>query len=256
MKKLKILLMGIVVLGIGLSSCKKKIADLAPKTPGAPKPMTPTPPGGYDGVFAAIKMTYSYPLPVTIPGMPVSSVDIDAEVASAAVANNKDFNSLVDVGTVKVNSYTLEKATNNAYYKMAMEGLSPTSLSITSGVTWDINGTTKALGTNFPTFKQDGIPAEINKSNDLTINLSSNVGGSYNGYAIAVISGSKSIIKTLWGYQASVTISKSELADLPVAKNNTALIEVCPFYGTGYTINGKNYYFVNETAAIRWVNVK
>lgn len=266
MKKLSIILMTALVLSVAATSCKKKSAAPVQTTPTAPAPPVPFAtagnyaPNDIDGVLAAIKLDFAYKMPSVISNPLIPSfVSVESEIASAAFPSGsnsgRDWNTLVDAGTVKINDIALEKASNNAYYKAAMVGMPVSTLNFGSSgaATWSASGfnlTSYSYNGAFPSMEASDLPDEINRSSNLTISTP----GSKYGVMLLIVSGSKSIVKS-YGNVSSITVSSTDLSTLPTA-DNSAFIEVCPYNVIQNTISGKKYYFVKQTAAAKMISIK
>ena len=249
-----------LILSIAVTSCKKKTAAPVSTTPTAPTPPTPTIfNASADGVFAAIKLNFSYPnpAPVSIPGMPIPGIEIESQLATAAATSDRSdwSNSLIDLGSVKVNTYPLKKQKNNSYFQMAMMGLTPETLDLGSSVKWEASGISLDFtNTNaFPSYDIDNLPDEITRANGITINHSVGETGARYGIMILIVSGNKTITKSITGSSSSTTITAAELNELPASKNG--FIEVCPYNVVYTTSSGKTYYFIKEYAAAKMIKV-
>lgn len=263
----KLLKITIPVLGImlGVASCDKGTTTTTPTTPttptpttpSAPTPMTPTVSGNYWGVLVALKMQFSY----AVTGAPFP-VSIDYDMGLANFYNGAGSGTLVDAGTVSINSNNLEKQTSGSYYLSATTGLTPSTLGLTSGVQWQVAGGNGIPSINythtgiFPAYSGT-LPSEINRSQDLVIDLGSDVTGADSVYVV-IITSNKQIIKAYDGNPApaKATITASELGALPAVSDNTAYLEVLPFTYKTPTFNGKQFVSIKETAAVTSVTIK
>lgn len=257
----------IPVLGImlGVASCDKATTTTTPTTPttptpttpSAPTPMTPTVGGSYWGVLVALKMQFSY----AVTGAPYP-VSIDYDMGIANFYNGAGSSTLVDAGTVSINSNDLEKQTSGSYYLSATTGLTPSTLGLTSGVQWQVAGGNGIPPINythtgsFPGYSGT-LPSEINRSQDLVIDLGTKVTGADSVY-IVIITADKQIIKAFDGNPApaKATITASELSSLPAVSDNTAYLEVVPFTYKMPTFSGKQFVSIKETAVVASVNIK
>ncbi|MBW7913500.1 MAG: hypothetical protein H3C54_07350 [Taibaiella sp.] len=248
---------------LGVASCDKTTTTTTPTpttptptTPTAPTPVTPTVGGNFWGVMVALKMEFSY----NVTGAPFP-VSLDYDMAVANFYNGAGSSTVVDAGTVSVNSNNLEKQTNNSYYKSATTGMTPSSLGYSSGVQWQVAGGNGIPSINythtgsFPEYSGT-LPSEINRSQDLEIDLGSKVTGADSVYVV-IITSSKQIIKAYDGNPApaKATITASELGSLPAVSDNSAYLEVVPFTYAMPIISGKQFVAIKETAAVASVKI-
>ncbi len=255
----------IPVLGImlGVASCDKATTTTTPTpttptptTPTAPTPVTPTVGGSYWGVMVALKMQFSY----AVTGAPFP-VSIDYDMGLANFYNGAGSSTLVDAGTVSINSNNLEKQTSGSYYLSATTGMTPSSLNLTSGVQWQVAGGNGIPSINythtgsFPGYSGT-LPSEINRSQDLVIDLGSDVSGADSVYVV-IITSSKQIIKAYNGNPApaKATITASELGTLPAVSDNSAYLEIVPFTYKMPTISGKQFVAIKEAAVVASVKI-
>lgn len=250
---------------LGVASCDKATttttpttpSNPTPTTPSAPTPMTPSIGGSYWGVLVALKMEFSY----NVTGSPFP-VSLDYDMGLATFYNGAGSSTMVDAGTVSVNSNNLEKQTNNSYYVSATTGLTPSSLGYNSGVQWQVAGGNGIPSINythtgsFPEYNGT-LPSEIDRSKDLEITLGSDVSGADSVYVV-IITSNKQIIKAFNGNPApaKATITASELGALPAVSDNTAYLEVVPFTYTLPMFGGKQFVAIKEAAAVASVSIK
>lgn len=252
-----------LVIMLGVASCDKTTTTTTPTpttptptTPTAPTPVTPTVGGNFWGVMVALKMEFSY----NVTGAPFP-VSLDYDMAVANFYNGAGSSTVVDAGTVSVNSNTLEKQTNNSYYKSATTGMTPSSLGYSSGVQWQVAGGNGIPSINythtgsFPEYSGT-LPSEINRSQDLVIDLGSDVSGADSVYVV-IITANKQIIKAYNGNPApsKATITASELGTLPAVSDNSAYLEIVPFTYKTPTISGKQFVAIKESAVVASVKI-
>lgn len=255
MKK-HILLAPVVGLILGLGACTKDTP-----TPTIPNnnnnnnnnsssstPPSPTVANVY-GAMIAIKMTTT----TTQMGY---SFDVSTDMGVAAFYNNLGATTLVDAGDVSINSNKLTKAENNSYTKLATIGMTPASLDLDGDNNWSVAGKNgvSALTYNYTAAFPDytgTIPSTVTKSSGVSIDLSSvtNADSVY----VFIASGNTSVLKRYSQNVGNVTISASDLSILPAS--TTALMEVVPFRTTVRTINGKDYAFIKERAAVKTITI-
>lgn len=264
MKKLLKLAVPAFAIMLGVASCEKVDTTPStpsnnnpnPNTPSAPTPMTPSPATDFWGIMVALKMEYSYNMS-QLP-MPVS---LDYEMGVANFYSAAGSSSLVDAGSVSLNSNDLEKQTSGSYYVSATTGLTPSTLSLDNGVKWQVAGGNGIPSINythagsFPEYSGT-VPTEINRSQDLVIDLGSKVSGADSVYVVVVTS-SKTIMKAFGANPApaKATISASELGALPAVSDNTAYLQVVPFTYDLPVFSGKKFVAIKETAVVSAVNI-
>lgn len=248
---------GAIILSI--SSCDKTTTTTTPTTntptnttPTSPTPVTPSV-GNFYGVMAAVKMDFSYEVPV------IGQTKISSQIGVATFYdNNNGSGNIVDAGTVSVNSNTFDKQSNNSYTSDATK----TDLGFSNGVNWKVTGGNGIPSINythsgsFPGYSGT-LPTEIDKSKDLEIDLGSKVTGADSVYLV-LITGSTTIIKHYDGNPAPSkgVIPASELSGLTNVTDNSAYLEVVPFTYKTPTVSGKQFVAIKETAAVAGVNIK
>lgn len=261
MKKLIQLVVPMALVVFGLSSCDKDdnptptTTTPTPTTPTAPTPPTPGISGDYYGLMAAIQMEFSYSNP-QIP-QPVS---INSELGVASFYTNPSSIERKDAGTVKVNNEALEKQTGNSYFINATPGLTPSTLNLTSGVSWDVSGSADVAAFSFThtgTFPDytGTLPTSIDKSQDLEITLGSNVTNADSVLVVIVPPSGSVIMHTFASNIAKAVVPSADLNGLPGVSDNTAYLEVIPYTYEIDTKNGKRYVFVKEKAVVTGVNI-
>lgn len=264
MKRFTKMMIPVVALAIGFTSCDKTTTTPTTTTPTptpnptptAPTPVTPTPSGNYWGVMVALKMKFSY----TMPQLPMP-VSLDTDMGIATFYSAAGSSTLVDAGTVSINGNDLKKETNNSYNITATTGMTPSSLELGNNVQWNVSGGGPissfyfAHSGNFPNYSGT-LPTDISKSKDLEISLGSSVTGADSVYVVIVTS-SKQIIKAFDGSPApaKATISASELGSLPAVSDGSAYIQILPFKYSIQNIATKEYVFIKEQAVVGTVNI-
>jgi hypothetical protein len=268
MKKQFLFLGFLALVALNTTSCNKSEDDPKPDT-NNPKPNNPDPdPSGtaptaptptimnVHGTLVSVIMQYSYTVPVL-----GQQVNMNMEVASAAFFTSQNSSTMADAGTVSVNTYDLDKADNNAYYKAASDGQTPSSLDFTTNTSsWTVAGSGSVSGFTydhtgaFPDY--DGtLPSTVTKSSGLTISLAGDVSNADSVYVV-VIAGDKFVQKAVGGNAVEVVFSASDLSSLPTVSDNSALLEVVPYRLTLETIGGKQYAFIKEKAVVGNINIE
>ncbi len=258
MKKL-ILAIVPVIITAALTSCSKTETPEVPNpvdtttkpTSAAPTPFTPTV-ADVNGSMAAVQMSYK------MEQMGIS-VDVDYETAVATFYNGS---TMVDAGTVSVNSINLEKQTNNSYLKMATTGLTVADLKYSSGVDWSVSGGVNGVpaisykhGTNFPSYTGN-VPDALTKANGLSFSFtSSNTKNADSVYVFIAAPNGKTFLRGYAPNAGSVTISASDLSGLPTVSDKTAYLEVLPVKFAVETFSGKRFVFIKEQAIVRNINI-
>ncbi|MEZ5017845.1 MAG: hypothetical protein R2800_12380 [Flavipsychrobacter sp.] len=240
-----------------MASCVKK-EDVVPTTPTTPTTNTgPTPQvptqNNVDGVLAAIKMNFK----IEQAGF---TIDVVSEVGVASMYSSTGSSTIVDAGTVKLNSNALDKNSNNSYTKTATTGQTPSDLGLSSGASWDVSGAgsvsafTYNHGSTFPKYTGT-MPKSITKSSGLTLTFNSGNVKNADSVYVFIASGSNSFIKGYATNAGSITVTSSELSNLATVSDNTAILEILPVKIDLITKNGKQYAFVKEEANVRYINI-
>ncbi len=248
MKKLLMVGLAIVVLG----SCSKT-EDAAPNNPAqGPTPFTPGA-GNSDGFFAAVKMKFAY----TNDQIPIP-IEIVSDIGTGGVYTSTGSNTFVDVGAVTLNSYNLDKQSNNSYLKAAFIGGTPSTLDLDNGANWSVAGANGVAGFSynhtgsFPSFTGT-LPNSLTRSSGITVPMTG-LSGADSVY-ICVATTGKTIVKGFAGNSSSISLSAAELQDLPAVTDNTAYLEVIPVKFSTQSINSKQYVFIKEWASVTTVNI-
>jgi hypothetical protein len=262
--KLKTLVMVSVSISILATACKKD-KETTPTTPtnndsskvaASPTAPMPTPAGnGISGALLSIRMKYS----MQQTGLPMP-VDVNSETALAVFYDAAGSSTMADAGDVSVNTYKLDKQTNNSYLKNANVGTTPKDLNFSSTSEWKVVGSGSVTGftynhnSSFPTYSPS-LPASITKNSGLSLTFNSSTITNADSVYVVIAAGSKSITKSFSAKAGNVTISANEMQDLPVSNDNTAVLEVCPIDYMEGVVNGKNYIFMKELAVVRNITI-
>lgn len=260
MKKLTYFIAPVIAMSVGMASCSKddnKTTTPTTTTPTAtgPTAATPATPGDVDGALISVRMDYnSQPA-----GSPVP-VKITSEIGLAVFFSAPGSSTKLDAGTVTVNTYNLDKGTDNSYSKVATIASTPADLNFDNGSSWNVggSGSVTAFSVNhtaaFPSF--DGtMPSSITKSSGLTIQLDNSTLSGADSVLVLVAAGSKSFTKTFGPNAGTATISAAELSGFPAVTDNSAVMEVCPYNFTTTTKNGKKYVMIKEQAVVKNINI-
>lgn len=243
-----------------MTSCVKT-EDVVPTTPTSPTtPTTNTGPSpqvptqsGSDGVLAAVKMNFK----VEQAGF---TIDVVSEVGVASIYSSAGSSTIVDAGTIKLNNNDLDKNSNNSYTKTATTGQTPSDLGLSSGASWNVSGAgnvaafTYNHGSTFPKYTGT-MPTSVSKSSGLTLSFtSSNVKNADSVY-VFIASGNNTFIKGYAANAGSITVTSSELSNLPTVSDNTGILQILPVKINMATKNGKSYAFIKEEANVRYINI-
>ncbi len=259
MKKLFYLF--VPVLGAALmASCDTSKNDVIPTTTTpttttpstGPTPQVPTQ-SNVDGALAAIKMKFK----IEQAGF---TVDVNSDVGVASFYSSTGSSTIVDGGTVKLNTNELEKQSNNSYFKQASTGQTPSDLGLTGGASWDVSGNgsvpafTYSHGSTFPSFSGT-LPKTITKANGVSFTFSSSTVKNADSVYVFIASGSNTFIKGYAANAGTIKVTSAELSNLAKVSDNTAILEVLPVKINVVTKNGKKYAFIKEEAIVRYINI-
>lgn len=262
MKKLTYLLTPALVVVMALASCDKDSTTTTPTPTNptnnpttGPTPQTPAAPSDAHGALVAINMKFKVEQLGFV-------IDVNSELGVASFFSSAgNSSSLVDGGTVKLNSNEIEKQSNNSYFTMATTGQTPSDLGLSKGASWEVagNGNVPAIsynhGSNFPEYTGD-VPASITKANGLSLKFNSSNTSNADSVYVFIASGNATFIKSYAANAGSITISSSELNGLPDNSDNTAILEILPVKTTVQTFSGKKYAFIKEEANVRYITIK
>lgn len=247
-------------LAAGLHSCKK--SSTSTPTPPANNPPTVNTPKDAWGVMGVVKLQASYTTPA-YPGVPSYSIDYNVGTAVAAFSDAIGSATLVDAGTVKVNDSTLTKVQNNGY------GFTPAGVAAgsdlglsTSGYThnWVVSGSAGVTGFTYQHYGYLPTVGSITSSSDIQTSAAytlsvSNIANNCDSI-IWIMAGPNGNVRHTTGpgvYSNSFTAS--EVGSLGKG-DNVGLLQVTPYFVIPATINSKKYYFVKESCATKFVNLK
>lgn len=243
-----------------IGSCKKETTEPEPEpvvvppppVPAAPAPSNPTPsPSDANGVLAAVKAVSSVYLPVV--------GNFKQEIGVPVAVFFDVANTYLDAGAVKCNSNDLTKQTNNSYL-FTPNASNPTGIDYSSGVSWSVGGNS---GTSIPTFTYtvpipfptlDSIAGGITKvtrANGVTIAATNTITGA-DSVIFSVYGPSGNAQKVKAGNVSSYTFTAAELSGIGAG---SGYIQIVPYAMTSQTFSGKKYYFINEAAFTKMVNI-
>lgn len=256
MKKIAFAALALVAIA---SSCKKEETTTTTPTTTTPTTTTPTAvtPGttGNDISGALISINMSYKM-----SQMGIEVPVNYEIGSAVFYSAPGSSTLVDAGTVSVNSVNLDKAANNSYSKMASTGLTPSTLNFDNGSSWSIGGASSVTSFSynhtgtFPSYTGT-MPTSVTKASGLSFTFStSNLSGA-DSVVVFLASGNTSITKTFAATAGTVTLTASDLSGIAAVSDNTGILEVCPYKYVVFNANGKKYVAIKEQAVVKNVNI-
>jgi hypothetical protein len=231
------LLSGLLMITM-LAACKKDKMD---DNTGA-DPATPV---FGDGTLVATRVETL----VEVPGIGTLPQTIGTAVA---VFSNNNFTSFVDGGSVKANDMALTKQSNNSYV-FVPDISNPLGLDFSAGVTWDVAGNAANGVSAFQHTPANGFPstgsllvdANVSKSG-FTLELSSV------SNADSVYFSVNDVVLRRGGNVNSITFTAADLQGL---STGTVSVSVSPWSISNTSFGGKNYYFINQVAVQRTVNL-
>jgi len=245
------------MLALSLAACSmfivscKKTDDPSPSNT-QPNPQTPVV-GNVDGALVSLKLNYTY----SYPGIP--SIPVTAQIGLATMFNNGSNSNLVDAGAISVNNNSLEKQSNNSYFKFATIGQTPDDLGMNNTSNWSVAGANGITGftyndnATFPVYSGE-LPSKITRSAGVNIDISAFTSNADSVYVLIAV-GDQSVLKHYAANTRTANITAADLSSLPAVTDNTAIVEVDPFRYTVQTINGKKYAFIKEFAKVAYVNI-
>lgn len=224
-----------------LTGCKKSNETTTPTTPTASTPTIQIH-DGYGALAAVRSVSYTTVAGVTIP--------MEVNTAVAAFYASTGSSTLVDGGSVTLNSKSLTKSSNNAYsYQNLTDPLT------FSTITWNVSGSGSVPAISYtddrpiPDFSGfSTLPTTVTRSAGFTISLGSAVTGADSVYVVLTDYSNHTLIKRVGGSASECAFSSSELASFTAGQG---MIQVCPWNYKPEDFNSKKYYFVIESAYTR-----
>lgn len=227
-------------------------------TPTAPEPPKPQP-AGVHGALIALQMDFTY----TASGFPVT---LSTEMGIAAFYDAIGSSTLVDGGTVTVNSNALTKNANNSYLVTAgIPTQTPTTLGLDGNINWNVSGSSNVPafgynidGTVYPFVDYTGtIPTDITKANGMVLNFTTANTKSADSVYVMIVSGSTTFLKSYHGNAGNVTITAAELSGLAASSSTApAYIEIVPWKVLAWPNHmGKIFAVINERAIVKTINL-
>ncbi|MFC3880321.1 hypothetical protein ACFOSV_09055 [Algoriphagus namhaensis] len=214
---------------------------------------TPDIPSDADAVLAAIEVIAA--LPPGTPNIPGVS-DISFDVANANFYSSGLGSSLVNVGTVSLNTKQLQNLSGNTYITNPQD----VDSGINSGQknTWAVAGANGFAAFNHTTTKvmpqQVKFAASVgdtfSKGGEITLTVQSIPANSDN---ILWVLSDGSRVLTKESRTTSVTFSASEVGTLKAT--STGLVQAAAFNTESQTFGGKKVYFINETVDSKVVTI-
>ena len=247
MKSLKhypVLLMAVVL--TFAVSCKKEEEKEEEETPTAADTSAPTPTFSEgSGSLVAIKSQ-------STTQSPIGPIETSIGLAVASFYANGNTGSLLDAGTVTVNSKSLSKQANNSYtYTPGTTDVS--GIDFGSNVEWSVGGASSVAAFSytttitFPKITAITSSETVEKTSGYTLSASGISG------ADSIIFQVGSVVKTLAGNSTACTFSSSELSG---ELAGTSIAQVAAYKWEDREHNSKTYYYVNETVVSKTITIK
>lgn len=243
----------ILALALMLASCSKDNDEVATPADGGssnpPASNTSSAPTFEDG-FGTLWAVKSITIQQT-PGLPFP-IEMELGIGSAVFPTDAGATTFANAGTVTLNSTTLAKAPNNAYYSQVSVA-EPTGIDFSSGVHWTVAGAGEipAVDRNvtfpFPTMGEITSSTTVTRSNGYTLTVQ-NVSGCD---SVVFVVGSVHKVKPAGS--TSCSFSASELSGL-AAGSSQALVAAYKYEDE--TIGGKKMYFGKEIARSKSITVQ
>lgn len=258
----------VLLIALFITSCKKKEStpteDPAPApaptptTPASPSAVMPATAADADAILVALKLNTSTSYSIPTLGMFSTTIRLDAGIAQFYSAPGGTA-TIVDAGTVTINSTTLDKQSNNQYYKV--QQVNQPDFGLNTQVKWNVTGNstvtavTNHYATSMPlydtTYFKTILPSNtITKTSGLTFNVSSKLSGGSADSVICMIigGGTTKLMKTVHRTASSVTFSAVELGTL--TNTTQGQFQITPYRVTSSIFGSKKYYFVVEQAYV------
>ena len=192
------------------------------------------------GVLVAIRST-SYQ---SLGGI---NIPIEINTATAAFLASPGSSTLLDAGTVSLNSKMLTKNANNSYvYQDLTNPLNFTNIN------WNVSGGNGIPAINYSDDKPwpsyngyNALPDVVNKTSGLTVALGNAVSNADSVYVIVAGNDGSYFVKRVGGDASEAMITS---ADLNGILAGTGLIQVVPWNYDREDYNSKEFYFILEAA--------
>ncbi|MCB9251488.1 MAG: hypothetical protein H6605_03425 [Flavobacteriales bacterium] len=169
----------------------------------------------------------------------------------AVFYNNKNVNSKVEAGTLKLNTKDLVKSDDNIYF-YTPAATDPKGIIFGSQIFWQGTGNTASGvpaindndGSGFPNMPQLSEFVNFQQDQDKTISWVSSTGADS---VILVLKGPSSTLRRVFGNdKTSTTLLKDEIAKLGVG---SGVLSIINYKRSDKTIGSKTYSFVKESVA-------
>ncbi|MFN8308634.1 MAG: hypothetical protein U0T73_01605 [Chitinophagales bacterium] len=246
MKKMLIAVTACAIAVVSLNSCKK--SDTTTNTP-SNNPPSVTPPADANAAFAAVRVKSTQ----TVAGITVP-IDVNTAVAWFGSASTP-----VDGGNVSCEGVALSKI--NGMYTFQPTATN-TSIDLSSPISWVVSGN---AANSVPSFSKDDNhsfpyvdditnPGDINIHSSFTLSATSTV--TYCDSVIFVVAGPSGNVKKI--KPAGTSSCTFTQAEMETVGTGSGIVQIAPYrVSLDNTIAaGKNYYFVLETCANRFVTFK
>lgn len=237
----------VAVLLMSLIACEKE-EDPSTQAQSFPNP-TPTF-SDADGVLAAIQVISYQSAPI------VGEIAIYADVASAFFFDGS--NNFHDAGIVSVNTNDLQSLDNNSY---VLPGVGSTSIdfdfSSSNGNAWTVAGGASVPAFNYTTFEEmpgdvkfNGDYTSISASAGVTVQIE-NAPTNTDSILYVIAYEGNAVTKTVGPNTTSVTFTASDLS----GASGSGVVQVAAYNYEFDVVNGKKFYFINESLVTQVSNI-
>ncbi|HMR17659.1 MAG TPA: hypothetical protein PKA53_00040 [Sphingobacterium sp.] len=235
-----------------LTSCDKEDAD--PQGSAMfPVPSYPQPDDA-DAVLVAVKASTPFAMPVQVPGMPVTEMNMEYGMGVALFKGN------TQAGSVRLNNTEL-KFTNGVHvwqpdFTDLTNPSAITGVDLSGAISWEVtNPNISANLSSLPTMPKVTSAKVVTKVDGYTLTNNASNSAAKILYAIYSSNGKYVMKEDRPGNSTSVTFSAAELAELGSTKNG--IIQANAYFITNQTIDGKKVYFVRQSSySVTGVEIK
>jgi len=236
---LRITLFAGTIASLVITGCSKSTTTVPETTTNSASAPTITISDGYGALAAVRSVSYTTILGQVIP--------MEVNTAVAAFATTAGSSTLVDAGTVTLNSKGLTKTSSNAYlYQNLTDPLS------FSTITWNVAGSASVPAISYTDDRQipdysgfSTLPSTITKTAGVTISLGSAVTNADSIYVTVTDYNNHHLMKRLAGNASECVIGASELSSFTAGQG---MVQVCPWNLKSEDFNSKKFYFIIESA--------
>lgn len=256
------LFFAITVLGLlGTVSCNKSNTNSTP-TPPANKPPQVTTPSDAQGIIGVARVLASYSTP-SVPGVPAMDFDYKMGLAFAYFSDNFGSGTFYDAGNISVIDSALTKAANNTYNYTPTGTPSGNDMGLNTSYNsylWKVSGSSNVPGFTYsasgslPGIGKINSSKDINTSSSYTVTLAS-APSNCDSIIWLMVGPSGSAQHTTGPSVSSYTFTAAEVGSLGKG-DNVGLVQVAPYRINAFLTNGKKYYYVRESCATMFGNLK